>query len=87
LPLADRVALVALTIDEGAIIWFHRLGDVFPWKIAVWVSYTDGAMEFRLTRDRRDVITTDRAIPENAYPVLHAFLMQLAGTTEAAPRS
>ena len=49
--------------------------------MAVWLSYADGVMEFRLTRDPHDVITTDRATPENAYPVLDAFLTQLTPTT------
>jgi hypothetical protein len=81
----DALAVRASILD---FIWFHRLGEAFPWERAVWVSYADGVMEFRLiTRDPHDVITTDRATPENAYPVLDAFLMQLTGTTPAAPCS
>ena len=76
---------VAVKASILGFIWFHRLGESFPWETAVWLSYADGVMEFRLTRDPHDVITTDRATPENAYPVLDAFLMQLTGTTEAAP--
>ena len=72
---------VAVRASILGFIWFHRLGEAIPWEMAVWLSYTDGAVEFRLTRDRRDVITTDRATPENAYPVLDAFLMQLTGPT------
>ena len=73
-----KVAVKASILD---FIWFHRLGEAFPWETVVHVSYTEGEMEFQLKRDRRLVITADGATPGNAYAVLDAFLMQLTGTT------
>jgi hypothetical protein len=81
---------VGLTKSMLDYLILYRLGEPFPWGSEVRVSYADGALEFQLIRNARRapvVITADRATPENAYAVLDAFLMQLTGTTEAAPSS
>ena len=72
---------VALGASLRDYLIFYRRGEAFPWETEVRLSYTDGALEFQLLRDRYHVITADRAKPENAYAVLDAFLMQLTGTT------